>query len=100
LDIQIGWVFEERLFGVVASKGLGCFKALAQIRGELSCAVCDNTKESFFKNPANLYVQPTNLSKLGKCIMFIRYLGEYKKLLNDMLDFAGIMGKDISTVHN
>ena len=92
----------KMLYGVnharkaVAVKSLGCFKALAQLRGELSCAVCDNTKEAFFSNSSSLNVQPGNLAKLGQCIMFIRYLKKYQEFLNQMLDFVGVLGKDVT----
>merc|ERR1711935_952456 len=62
----------------VAPKALGCFRAIAQLRGELSCAACDNTKESHFKNSKALDVQPVNLNNLGQCIMFIRYFKKYQ----------------------
>merc|ERR1711935_554236 len=79
----------------VAAKALGCFRAIAQLRGELSCAACDNTKESHFKNSKALDVQPVNLNNLGQCIMFIRYFKKYQTFLGKMLDFVEVLGKDV-----
>merc|ERR1711862_899796 len=81
----------------VATKAFGCFKAIAQMRGELSCAVCDNTKEKYFKDANALNVKPENLKNLASCVMMIRYFQHYQTTLNSMLDFAEKMGKDVKT---
>merc|ERR1711881_504359 len=75
----------EMLYGVnharkvVAKASFGCFKAIAQLRGELSCAVCDNSKSKFLNDPSKLPVQPANLTNLGQCIMMIRYFHTYQE---------------------
>lgn len=37
---------------------------------------------------------------LGSCIEFIRYLDEYKKTLNTVLDFAKVVGKDVTSAQS
>merc|ERR1711881_778187 len=80
----------------VGKTAFGCFKAIAQLRGELSCAVCDNSKSKFLNDPSKSPVQPANLTNLGQCIMMIRYFHTYQEFLTKMLDLAGVLGKDVT----
>ena len=40
------------------------------------------------------------MERLGSCIEFIRYLDEYKKTLNTVLDFAKVLGKDVTSAQS
>merc|ERR1712048_315020 len=82
----------------VAKTAFGCFKAIAQLRGELSCAVCDNSLADKFKNPNVLPIKPEGFKDLGVCINMIRYFHHYQDFLVKMLDFAAAMGKDVTAI--
>merc|ERR1712139_691438 len=69
-----------------------CFFALVRLRGELSCAACDNTKEKFFSNPKKLAVKVGDAADLGYCIGFMNNFNKYRTLIADMMKFAREMG--------
>merc|ERR1712072_1473775 len=72
--------------------GKKCFRALVRIRGELSCAACDNTKEKFFNDAKKLVIKAEDVNSLGACVDFMAQFTTYKGLLGDMLAFAKVMG--------
>merc|ERR1712166_592501 len=77
---------------VVQAYGKKCFMALVRIRGELSCAVCDNKMEKFFADPSKMSIKEGDLNHLGVCVQFMAKFNTYKSLLSDMLSFAKSMG--------
>merc|ERR1712072_1622065 len=79
---------------MVQAYGKQCFLALVRTRGELSCAVCDNTMEKFFKDPSNLVVKENDAKDLGACVQFMAKFNTYKSLLVDMLAFAKSLGSN------
>merc|ERR1712139_67389 len=69
-----------------------CFFALVRLRGELSCAACDNTKEKFFSDPKKLAIKTDNAADLGYCIAFMNNFNKYRTLIADMMKLAKAMG--------
>merc|ERR1712072_1330963 len=64
------------------------------MRGELSCAACDNAKEKFFTDASKLALKASDVQNLGFCVQFMAKFNSYKTLLGDMLAFAATMKID------
>merc|ERR1719262_714513 len=58
--------------------GKRCFLALVRLRGELSCAACDNTQEKFFKDSKKLNIKQADVADLGFCVGFMSNFNKYK----------------------
>merc|ERR1712072_363713 len=74
--------------------GKKCFRQVVRMRGELSCAACDNTKEKFFTDASKLALKASDVQNLGFCVQFMAKFNSYKTLLGDMLAFAATMKID------
>jgi hypothetical protein len=80
-----------------AQVGLKCFQALVRTRGELSCAVCDNTKEKFFGSN-KLDLKTGTLGEMGYCVHFVQRMTMFNSLIGDMLMYAREVGVDTKAV--
>merc|ERR1712118_196141 len=80
---NINWMRKETQF-----LGKKCFQALVRLRGELGCAVCDNTKQKYFNYPSQFAVKDSDVQDLGYCVALLNHFDQYGSLLVHFMSFA------------